>query len=56
MKLHYTDKGKNTRQTVVFVHGFCESSFIWDDFVTHLSASFRVITVDLPGFGQTPLP
>lgn len=38
---------------IVFLHGFLESSAIWEDFSVELSASFRVICPDLPGFGKT---
>jgi len=40
---------------VVFLHGFLESSAIWEDFSVELSASFRVICPDLPGFGKSPV-
>lgn len=40
-------------ESVVLIHGFCESMDIWDDFVTVLSQRYRVITPDLPGHGKT---
>lgn len=54
MQLHYTDQGTGT--ALVLIHGFCESSFIWDDFVTTLAKKYRVITLDLPGFGKSSQP
>lgn len=45
----YSDQGKG--KTVVLLHGFCESKEIWSDFEQKLAASYRVINVDLPGFG-----
>ena len=54
MTLHYTDKGKGN--TLVLLHGFCESKEMWFEFVDELSDDFRVICIDLPGFGSnTPL-
>jgi pimeloyl-ACP methyl ester carboxylesterase len=50
--LSYTDTGKGN--TVVLLHGFCESKDIWHYFREKLSKSFRVITPDLPGFGENP--
>ncbi len=37
---------------IVLVHGFCEDSRMWDDFKQDLiEEKFKVIAVDLPGFG-----
>jgi len=41
---------------VILVHGFPESSAIWDDFSKELSKEFTVITPDLPGYGGSGLP
>ena len=51
--IFFTEKGNGF--PVVFLHGFMETSAIWDDFANELSASFRVICPDLPGFGDTPV-
>ena len=39
---------------LVLLHGFCENKDIWDGFIGPLSAKYRVIAVDLPGFGSNP--
>ncbi len=39
--------------TVVFLHGFMESSEIWEDYINALSDSFRVVAIDLPGHGSS---
>ncbi len=39
---------------VVFLHGYCETSYIWKNFAKHLSRRYRVIRFDLPGFGKSP--
>jgi pimeloyl-ACP methyl ester carboxylesterase len=49
--LAYTEKGKGS--VVVLLHGFCESKEIWKDFIPAFSDSFRVIAVDLGGFGES---
>jgi len=49
----YTDKGSGP--VVVFVHGFCESKAIWNAFAENLITSYRVVCLDLPGFGESPL-
>jgi len=52
IKVRYSDKGHG--RAVVLLHGFLESHEIWDEFSDKLSKSFRVIAIDLPGFGDTP--
>lgn len=48
-EIYYNSKGSG--KTVVLLHGYLESSEIWDSFAEKLSAHFRVICVDLPGHG-----
>ena len=50
-KIFYSDSGKGN--TIVLLHGFPESSKIWDSFRDQLSESFRVIVIDLAGFGKS---
>lgn len=47
----YTDQGKGF--PVVLIHGFCETHEVWTSFAQKLSKDFRVISVDLPGFGNS---
>ncbi len=46
-------KTAGTGNALVLLHGFLESSNIWDEFSKRLSSFFQVITIDLPGHGQT---
>ena len=48
--LNFTDHGKG--ETIVFLHGFCESIQIWDQFKLHFK-DFRIICIDLPGHGKS---
>lgn len=41
---------------VILIHGFCEASAIWKPLINKLAFSHQVITLDLPGFGKSPLP
>ena len=50
-ELYYKSKG--TGNPIVFLHGFLESSKIWNPFVPELSLKRQVITVDLPGHGRS---
>jgi len=52
--LSYTDIGDGA--TVVLLHGFCENRRMWEAFSAILSMKFRVITIDLPGFGESEVP
>lgn len=50
-KIAYRDEGQGN--VVVFLHGFMESGAIWNEFVRVLKEQFRVVTIDLPGHGQS---
>lgn len=48
--LHICDSQQGER-CVVLLHGYLESSLVWEDFVPLLYKEVRVITLDLPGHG-----
>ncbi|WP_048919218.1 alpha/beta fold hydrolase [Rufibacter radiotolerans] len=52
--LSYTQTGSGP--ALVFLHGFCESKDLWTDFTKPLGHEFRVICLDLPGHGESPVP
>lgn len=55
LRVHYTDYGKGAA-TIVFVHGWnCDES-AWKHQAPALAAKMRVITIDLPGHGQSDKP
>src|SRR5262249_56404697 len=43
-------------ETAVMVHGNSESSRAWVSWVTHLADKYRVVRLDLPGFGASTEP
>ena len=51
---HFTDEGSG--KPLVFIHGYCESLTIWTEFVRPFTKDYRVICIDLPGFGKSELP
>jgi pimeloyl-ACP methyl ester carboxylesterase len=53
LRLSYTLEGKGPN--IVLIHGFLENALIWSDFSKKLSADFRVLSVDLPGHGNSEL-
>ena len=52
-QIYYTETGSGL--AIVLLHGFTESSKIWNRFVQLFSKEFRVITIDLPGHGQSEI-
>lgn len=50
--LSFSDNGAGN--TLVFLHGYCESKEVWDQFEVHFSKTNRVICIDLPGYGASP--
>lgn len=51
--IHYKVDGDG--EALVLLHGFIKSMAIWDDFAKVFSKEFKVIRIDLPGHGKTPL-
>ena len=54
VRVHYQEKGTGT--PLVLIHGFTSSVFSWKDVFEPLSKDFRVIAVDLKGFGFSGKP
>lgn len=48
----YNEYG-NGDTTLLFVHGWCINKEYWDAQVRHFSDKYRVIALDLPGFGKS---
>lgn len=50
-KCVYSVMGKGN--PVMLIHGFCESSAVWREQASLLSQDFLVISVDIPGYGES---
>lgn len=50
-KIRYSNEGKG--RAIVLVHGFPLNLQVWEEYSAELSKHFRVITLDLPGFGES---
>ena len=48
-RIHYTDSGKGS--AIILLHGYLESSEVWNGFARKLASKYRVFAVDLPGSG-----
>jgi len=55
LKVHYTNYGKG-ETALVFVHGWACDETVWTDQAPTLAEEIRVITIDLPGHGQSEKP
>ncbi len=54
LNIHYQDIGEGP--TVVLLHGIMSSLHTWEGWVEQLSKRYRVISLDLPGYGITGGP
>src|ERR1700745_3258662 len=55
LKIHSTTTGKGPN-TVILVHGWTCDETTWNSQVPVLAGQYRVITLDLPGHGQSASP
>jgi pimeloyl-ACP methyl ester carboxylesterase len=54
VRIHYQEKGTGT--PLVLIHGYTSSTYSWKDVFEPLSKNFRVIALDLKGFGFSGKP
>lgn len=52
-RIHYRDEGNPDGTTLLLLHGTYSSLHTWDEWVTALGDEFRIVRLDLPGFGLT---
>lgn len=56
LRLHYLDEGnRNSRETILLLHGEPSWSYLYRHFIPGLK-QFRVIAMDLIGFGKSDKP
>jgi pimeloyl-ACP methyl ester carboxylesterase len=51
IKVHYSVEGSGS--TLLFIHGYLESSAIWKGFAGRFTDQYRVILLDIPGHGAS---
>lgn len=54
LAIRYADEGKGP--LILFLHGWKDSLHTFDSIAPALSSSFRVVRLDLPGFGESEMP
>ena len=52
-RIHFRDEGEPNNPVIVLLHGFNGSLFNFERLVPLLANDFRLISIDLPGFGLT---
>ena len=52
-RIHFRDEGRPDNPVIVLLHGFNGSLFNFERLVPLLAKDFRLISIDLPGFGLT---
>jgi pimeloyl-ACP methyl ester carboxylesterase len=52
VNIAYIDTHKGDT-TLLFVHGWCINKGYWSNQLAYFSKRYRVVTIDLPGFGQS---
>jgi pimeloyl-ACP methyl ester carboxylesterase len=57
IRVHYQEAGEKSNPVLVLIHGFASSTLVWSKvFLSLAEAGFRVIAVDLLGFGYSGKP
>jgi pimeloyl-ACP methyl ester carboxylesterase len=55
-KVFYREAGDPRHPTIILLHGFPTSSFMFRDLIPHLASDFHLIAPDYIGFGQSDAP
>lgn len=51
--IHFRDEGNADKPVLLMIHGVLSSLHTWDGWVDRLSDDYRLIRMDVPGFGLT---
>lgn len=56
VNVFYREVGSKDAPTVLMLHGYAASSYMWRDVIDSLAGDYHVIALDLPAFGFTESP
>lgn len=56
VNIFYREAGSKNAPTILMLHGYAASSFMWRDVIDALSDDYHVTALDLPAFGFTESP
>lgn len=54
--LRYVDEGDSSGADIVLIHGLGNSLYFWHAVVPLLRRRHRIIAMDVPGYGESPIP
>jgi len=47
-----SDRLNSKSPDIVFLHGYCEGQWIWNELIDYIGTDFKSVVLDLPGFGN----
>lgn len=50
-RIHYLSAGQG--EVILLIHGFPTSAYLWRNIISGLASDYRVIAIDLPGYGKS---
>ncbi|XP_050362655.1 epoxide hydrolase 3-like [Nymphalis io] len=56
IKLHYVESGDTSKPLMLFLHGFPEFWYSWRHQIVHFNKDYRVVAVDMRGYGDSEKP
>jgi pimeloyl-ACP methyl ester carboxylesterase len=56
LTIFYREAGDSAKPTIVLLHGFPSTSYMYDALMNDLSTQYRLIAPDYPGFGNSSQP
>jgi len=51
--IHYRDQGSKSAPALVMIHGMSSHLQTWEPLIAEMGDSYRILSLDLPGFGLT---
>jgi len=56
VRIHYVENGDPSKPLMLFIHGFPECWFSWRHQLRHFSDRYRVVAMDMRGYGESDKP
>ena len=56
IRVHYQEAGDRSAPAVMLIHGFASSTLVWSKVFLRLAAGYRVIALDMLGYGYSAKP
>jgi pimeloyl-ACP methyl ester carboxylesterase len=56
LNIFYREAGDRTKPTILLLHGFPTSSFMFRNLISQLADKYHLVAPDYPGFGQSSMP